>query len=82
MSGLADDIKRIGGIASAVLSPVHTERVAVASTRPFLAYLQVLYAYSSSCQLRHCVIVNDIISTGVVWWSLDSDTNILAIYCY
>jgi len=25
------------------------------------------------------VIVNDVISTGVVWWS---DTNILAIYCY
>jgi len=26
----------------------------VASTRPHLAYLQVMYAYSSSCQLRHC----------------------------
>jgi len=35
------------------------------------AYLQVMYAYSSSCQLchfqlRHC-IVNDVISAGVVW---------------
>ena len=35
------------------------------------AYLQVMYAYSSSCQLchfqlHHC-IVNDVISTGVVW---------------
>jgi len=36
--------------------------------------LQVMYAYSSSCQLRHSqlrhCIVNDVISTGVVWWSM------------
>jgi len=36
--------------------------------------LQVMYAYSSSCQLRHSqlrhCIVTDVISTGVVWWSL------------
>ena len=39
------------------LSPVHTKRVATrrrASTRPHLGYLQVMYAYSSSCQSRHC----------------------------
>jgi len=46
----------------------------VASTAIHLAYLQVMYAYSSSCQLRHSqlrhCIVNDVISTGVVWWSL------------
>ena len=45
-----------------------------ARTRVDAAYLQVMYAYSSRCQLhhfqlRHC-IVNDVISTGVVWWSL------------
>jgi len=41
-----------------------------ASTRPTCKY-RLMYAYSSSCQLchfqlRHC-IVNDVISTGVVW---------------
>jgi len=42
----------------------------VASTRPHLAYLQVMYAYSSSCHITSVsyVIVNDVISTGVVWW--------------
>ena len=47
------------------------------------AYLQGMYAYSSSCQLRHFqlrhCIVNDVISTGV---AAGADTNILAIYCY
>jgi len=45
-----------------------------ASTLVDAAYLQVMYAYSSSCQLRHFqlrhCIVNDVISTSVVWWSL------------
>ena len=45
-----------------------------ASTRVDAAYFQVMYAYSSSCQLRHFqlrhCIVNDVISTGVVWRSL------------
>ena len=49
-----------------------------------------MYAYSSSCQLRHFqlrhCIVNDVISTGVVWCCLvmesDSYMDILAIYCY
>jgi len=52
-------------------------------TRVDAAYLQVMYAYSSSCQLRHFqlrhCIVNDVISTGV---AAGADTNILAIYCY
>jgi len=46
-----------------------------ASTRPHLAYLQVMYA--SSCQLPAVnylilsyVIINDVISTGVVWCCL------------
>ena len=46
----------------------------LASTRVDAAYLQIMYAYSSCCQLRHFqlrhCIVNDVISTGVVWWSL------------
>jgi len=33
------------------------------------------FSYSSSCQLRHsqlhhCIVNDDVISTGVVWWSL------------
>jgi len=47
--------------------------------------LQVMYAYSSSCQLRHFqlrhCIVNDVISTGVVWRSL-TQTFWLFIVCY
>ena len=38
--------------------------------RPHLAYMQVMYAYSSSCQLRHFQLdhctVNDVISSAQV----------------
>ena len=57
-----------------ILRPVHAERFTSrrrASTRPHLAYLQVMYAYSSSCQLRHCQFTSlsmTSFSTDVVWW--------------
>ena len=57
-------------LSKARLKPRSDERVDARRRDHIWAYLQVMYAYSSSCQLRHSqlrhCIVNDVISTGVV----------------
>ena len=61
-------------ISVAFLLKARSDRARQRASTVDAVYLHVMYAYSSSCQLRHFqlrhCIVNDVISTGVVWWSL------------
>jgi len=73
-TAIVPDPGRTQGRPKCALSPVPTERVDAITFG--LAYLQVMYSYSSRCQLVYVILsyvialsMNDVISTGVVWWS-------------